>query len=216
MTFKELQRALQVPYFSSFDVQKIFAHESARQIATQLQRFKQKGEIKRLKRGLYVLADVELPEFLVSYLLYQPSYVSLESALHAFAMIPEVPAETTAVNPTTTKQFKNHYGRFSYVKLKSALFFGFYLVDAQPVQIQAMGQLGWTGLSLGMYRLAYPEKALLDYIYVRYVDNLNDLRLSGVEELNLARLNRYLSFYPKRVTRVWQQFAETAGFEWKL
>ena len=213
MTLKELQQALQLPYFSSFDVQKIFRHESRQQIAIQLRRFQQKGEIKRLKRGLYILAGVELPEFLVSYLLYQPSYVSLESALHAFAMIPEVPAETTAVNPITTKQFENHYGRFSYAKLKPALFFGFYLVEAQPVKAHALGQLGWTGSSLGMHRLAYPEKALLDYIYVRLVDDLNELRLSGAGELNLVRLNRYLSFYPQRVVRVWQQFAGEAVLE---
>ena len=210
MTLKELQQALQLPYFSSFDVQKIFRHESRQQIAIQLQRFQQKGEIKRLKRGLYILASVELPEFLVSYLLYQPSYVSLESALHAFAMIPEVPAETTAVNPTTTKQFENHYGRFSYAKLKPALFFGFYLVEAQPVRTRATGHFGWVSSNLGSYRLAYPEKALLDYIYIRAVANLNDLRLSEVEGLDLTRLNRYLSFYPNRVDQVWQQFAETA------
>jgi hypothetical protein len=79
-------------------------------------------ELISIRRGLYIIGpkmDLPSPEpFLIANHLRGPSYVSLESALSYWNMIPERAYETSSVTIKTSKLYKTPVGRFSYQQLK--------------------------------------------------------------------------------------------------
>jgi predicted transcriptional regulator of viral defense system len=106
---------------------------------------------------LYTLNDGDraapLDVMFIANNIYTPSYVSLEYALYYYGLIPETVHEITSVSTAKTNTFKNHYGSFSYSTVKKELFCGFdssKSADGMPVLI------------------ACPEKAVLDFIYLRF------------------------------------------------
>ncbi|MEW6053699.1 MAG: hypothetical protein AB1552_07920, partial [Nitrospirota bacterium] len=76
---------------------------SAAQVRLQLTRWVQTGRLIQLRRGLYALAPVwrkvEPHPFLVANKLQRGSYVSLQSALAFFGVIPEHVPVVTSVGP---------------------------------------------------------------------------------------------------------------------
>ena len=79
------------------------------------------NELVLLKRGIYTIGmaskmDRPSPLLLANHLL-GPSYVSLESALSYWGLIPEAVYETTSVTTKKSKIFNTQAGRFSYTNL---------------------------------------------------------------------------------------------------
>ncbi|MDJ1505261.1 hypothetical protein [Xanthocytophaga agilis] len=112
------------------------------------------GLLISLKKGLYIPgANAELPgphPFLIANHLYGPSYVSLESALSYWELIPERVYEISSVTLKASKTYKTPKGRFSYQHIPSPYYsFGLRSVELQPNQVAL---------------LASPEKALCDKI----------------------------------------------------
>jgi predicted transcriptional regulator of viral defense system len=72
----------------------------------------------QVKRGLYVagprLSIVSPEPFLIANHLYGPSYVSLETALSHWGLIPERVYEISSVTTNNSKTYKTAIGRFSY------------------------------------------------------------------------------------------------------
>jgi predicted transcriptional regulator of viral defense system len=95
MTYDELSTNIKTQYFYRYQLGRVFPEESRQQINTQLWRWTKRGKLIRLKQGLYLFPDHDLDEFVLSALLYQPSYVSLESALNNFGLIPDIALTTT-------------------------------------------------------------------------------------------------------------------------
>lgn len=154
-----------------------------------LHRWVKAGKLIRLKRELYLFADREVDEFTIGCLAYQPSYVSLESALNIYGIIPDVPMSTTLVTQTTTRKHTMLGRRYSYSKIALPLYWGFTAkADSNDSRLT--------------YQIADPEKALLDWIYIRKVKSLEELRV----EMRLLRktyMARYLVSYPTWVRKVW-------------
>lgn len=187
MTFKELSLRIKIPIFTQNDVAKVFSSEKPAHINTQLHRFIKRGEIISLKRGLYTFPTATIDEFALATKIYTPSYVSLESALNAFGIIPDIPFTVTSISPITTKQIQNSFGNFLYSKIKKELFFGYTKVkDAQ------------SGI---YYNMAEPEKALLDYIYIRKITNLEEARVD-VADLDKKKLKSFATHFPEWVGKV--------------
>ncbi|MCF8407922.1 MAG: hypothetical protein K9G36_03010 [Crocinitomicaceae bacterium] len=112
------------------------------------------GELLALRRGLYVPGpelDLPLPNnFLIANHLRGPSYISLESALSYWGLIPERVYEISSVTTKTSKTYETAIGRFSYQHLMTPYYsFGIKSVRLTDVQ---------TAL------VASPEKALCDKI----------------------------------------------------
>lgn len=114
-----------------------------------LARLAASGQLVRLRRGAWTLPGrvdpLALPEYLTSPF---PAYVSLQSALYLHGMISQMPAVTYAVSLARTRRFTTPLGAVSVHHVQPAFFFGF--EDA--------------GRSGG--RLATPEKALVDFLYL--------------------------------------------------
>jgi hypothetical protein len=114
-----------------------------------LARLAASGQLIRLRRGVWAFPNrvdpLALPEYLTSPF---PAYVSVQSALYLHGMISQMPAMTYAVSLARTRRFTTPLGTVSVHHVQPAFFFGF--EDA--------------GRSGG--RLAMPEKALIDFLYL--------------------------------------------------
>ncbi|SDE95983.1 type IV toxin-antitoxin system AbiEi family antitoxin domain-containing protein [Chitinophaga filiformis] len=113
-----------------------------------------KGELTTIKKGLYVPGpkmDIRRPEpFLIANHLWGPSYISLETALSYWGLIPERVYEISSVTIKTTKTYKTAIGRFSYFHISLPYYsFGIQSVSLTPKQVVL---------------IASPEKALCDKI----------------------------------------------------
>ena len=107
------------------------------------------GLLVRLRRGVWALPNrvdpLALPECLTAPF---PAYVSLQSALYLHGMVSQIPAVTYAVTLARTRRFVTPLGTVSLHHIQPALFFGY-------------GDAGRAG-----GRLATPEKALVDFLYL--------------------------------------------------
>lgn len=126
----------------------------------------------RVKKGLYVfnpkLGGPLIHDFSVANLVHTPSYISLQSALSYYALIPEAVYIVTSVTPQRSCEYKTPVGHFSFNYLKAKCFnLGFYRLCEGPAT----------------YLIATPLKALVDLIFVSkkkylcYTHVVDDLRL---------------------------------------
>ncbi len=193
MTWQDLTLTITTSFFYTYQLPRLFPDETQTQINSQLWRWTNQGKLIRLKQGLYIFSQsrskTNLNEFTISHLLYQPSYVSLESVLNNYGIIPDIPWETTAINPLTTKKFQTPLGNYSFSKIHQSLFFGYrFYADVRTDD---------------RYYLAEPEKALLDFIYVRKISDLNSIRITK-EYLDKKLLKRFSLSFPKRIQKIIQ------------
>lgn len=133
-----------------------------------------------LRRGLYITGtklNLPAPEpFLIANHLRGPSYVSLESALSYWNMIPERVFEISSVCIKTSKYYINQAGRFSYHQLKLPYYsFGIRKIKHSPKQTLL---------------IASPEKALCDKIVLTPKLNLRSIKQTReflMEDLRIER-----------------------------
>lgn len=174
MKYKDFKNSVKKPYFSRMDI----LLNGFRVFPSQLSLWRKQGYIESLKRGLDVFSDEKsgLSAEEVSFILYQPSYLSLEYALCHYGIIPEMVFAKTAVTTRTTRKFSNGLGSFSYRHIQPKLFFGYTVKETAS----------------GKYLLAEPEKALLDYLYFNLgsIDDSKDI--SGLR-INTEELGRIIN-----------------------
>lgn len=173
----------------------------------QLSRWVHAGRLLQLRRGLYALAppyEKVVPHpFLVANRLVRGSYVSLQSALAHYGLIPEHVPVTTSVTTSRPGRFETPLGSYEFRHVQVELLRGFRLLS-----------LGGEQEALA----ATPEKALLDLIYLEPAGDsaayLGELRLQNLEALDLAALQREadLSGKPK-LLRAAERLAELAEAE---
>ncbi len=166
-----------------------------------LKEWQNKGFLTRLKKGFYVLSSQVCDQVysieIVANLLYGPSYISLESALSYYQLIPERVEEITSVTTQKNKNFPTSIGRFTYTHLSAQLYpIG---VGLQKTQDQRN------------FLIATPEKALMDIFTLRFPKSRkptikmvraaleDDLRFSIQEfKANRELLNEMKPFYKNR------------------
>ncbi len=155
----------------------------------------------QVKRGLYIPSaklNIAQPEpFLLANHLYGPSYVSSDSALFYYGLIPERVFEICSVTPKPSRQFTTQVGRFDYAHLPLPYYsFGIRLAPLTARQTVLM---------------ALEEKALCDKIVttsgilLRSVKQtlkflLEDLRMDAerLRALDGDRIVRWIADAPKR------------------
>lgn len=132
-------------------------------------RWTKKGLLIQLRQGYYTFPEYkEKPDFTLWFAnrIYRPSYVSLQTALAFYGIIPEAVVQIISVTSLKTMSFSNDFGDYEYKSIKADLMFGY---DLKPFA---------DGRNLQM---ASPEKALLDLMYLNPFYNteqdMEDLRL---------------------------------------
>ena len=111
------------------------------------------GKLIRLKRGLYVVSPHESGKLLSTELianhLYGPSYVSMESALRYYGLIPERIHVLRSMATKRSRVFENSISRFEYINCSE---------DYYPIGINQKIGDDYSFL------IASPERALCDLI----------------------------------------------------
>lgn len=178
MTFNELRKKVKdYPIFKLEDVLKWFPEAKRQTTLNQISFWEKKGWIESLKKGIYILKESEVREpFIVANFIYSPSYISLESGLNYYGIIPDIPFGVTSVTINKTNLFKTEsFGTFYYHHIMPDLFFGYKTI--------------LVGRNYS-YNIALPEKALFDYLYLKAkkVDSfegfIEELRLSLPKDFN--------------------------------
>jgi predicted transcriptional regulator of viral defense system len=151
-------------------------------IRIQLSRWVKAGKIYQLRRGIYSVSppfQKKQPHpFLIANHLQKASYVSLQSALSFYGLIPEVVNTTTSVSTGRPEQLETPLGTYEFRHIKTELLFGYQMIE------------------LGEHSalVATPEKALLDLIYLQPGSDsaayLKELRLQNTEKLDKDLLRK--------------------------
>ncbi len=176
-----LNKASEVPCFTAGF---LAAGESLSQIRLQLDRWVKSQKVIRINKGLYALAEpyrkTKAQPFYIANYLKSPSYVSLQSALAWYGIIPEYVPEITSVTTARPQTFQTPVGRFSFRHIHKKFFWGYRQLEA------AAGQNVF---------VASPEKALLDLVYLTDSGNkmefIEGLRLQNFEKIDKNVLKEF-------------------------
>jgi len=128
------------------------------------------GQIIRLKKGLYVVSDKisrkTLSRELIANHLYGPSYISFETALAFYGLIPEKVFTMRSATIKRAIHFENVVGNFEYITV--------------PENYYSIGVIQQTVDNEYTYLLATPEKALCDLIFAT-----TNLRIQSVKAMRI-------------------------------
>lgn len=150
-------------------------------VRRQLDRWVKRGKIIMLRRGVYVLAQPYASQkdhpFVLANAMRKSSYVSLQSALAHYGMIPEFTPVTTSVTTSRPEEIVTPLGRYIFRHVQRRMFFGMREIEVAPGQIA---------------RMATPEKAVIDLLYLTPRSDemayLEELRLEPSDHLNVKDL----------------------------
>jgi predicted transcriptional regulator of viral defense system len=188
--FRDFQAHVKnLPAFNLNDVRKFDPDFHRQQFNDWLGR----GYIQSLAGGYYLLADRKIDEgylFMLANRIYEPSYISRESALAYYLVIPETVLGVTSVSSRKTRRFDSQCGVFSYRSIKAALMFGYRIIEREKMV---------------KYKIASLEKAVLDYLYwntgINSIEDFAGLRWNRQELSGLAdnpAFEKYLKVFNSR------------------
>jgi hypothetical protein len=176
------------PFFSVSALQAMLnlTRESARTTASRLVK---RGILVRLQRDLYTLANRKYSLFSLANALYQPSVISLETALNYWGIIVQVPQTIFSIAQGSYRCVVDNT-EFVYRRMFPELFrFG---------QVKAED-----------FFIVEPEKALLDTLYMKS-KGLSELLPEDVDmaKLDDELLNYYNCLYPNIVKKMRNEIEE--------
>ena len=181
--------------FSTHELRKAFPDFDKRRLVE----WQARGHLQRVINRWYHLTETAVDEvqlWFIANRIYQPAYLSLETALSYHGVIPESVHTFTSISPRKTQSFDTPLGTFRYRHLQPRLYFGYEVLRPAGTLPVLMADL---------------EKTLLDYCYLnpqlRTASDFASLRLNTSllrENLNLTKLTDYqtLFAYPRLNERV--------------
>jgi len=190
MRFLEFQKFCSknnLKIFSINDLKILFSGYSIEYLRLKINRWIKHGYLKNLKKGLYVFSDENIDEFEIASRLVCPSYISLESALSHYSIIPDVSSQVTSITTKNTNNFIINKTIYSYSHVKNELFSDF------------------IELRDGIF-IASPEKTILDFLYFRnpteddqFFERLNQEILKN---LNIKQLKKLSEKFPLKTQKL--------------
>jgi predicted transcriptional regulator of viral defense system len=185
---------LESPFLTLSSLQALFrlTRESAR---TNASRLVKKGILMRICRDLYAVTGRQYSLFSLANALFQPSVISLETALNYWGIIVQVPQTNFSVAAGSNKIMVDNT-EFVYRRIAAPLFhFGQKKIDD--------------------FYIAEPEKAFLDSLYMKS-KGLQELLPEDVDmsKLDLDLVNFYLRLYPAMINKMFQ-FFKASSYEAK-
>ncbi|MCF6241604.1 MAG: hypothetical protein L3J74_09695 [Bacteroidales bacterium] len=176
------------PVFSNQEINKQFPNFNK----MNLYHWQQKKYILKLRNNWYTFKHQKSDEYFLFYVankIYNPSYISLESALTYYGLIPEASFSITSVSTLKTMIFSNNLANFYYASIKKEYFFAYRLIKHNQQVI----------------KIADKEKAILDFLYLRKniktKEDIESLRLNKVlinESLNFQKMFNYLEIFKSK------------------
>ncbi len=189
MNYLAFEKSLkEFPVFSIRDIKKRYPDFDNRRLVE----WQHKNYIQKIRREYYCFKERIKDEqflFFAANKIYSPSYISMESTLAFYNLIPEGVFIITSLTTRNTASYSTPVGDFSYNHLKPTLFFGYRLLQVN-------------GLSI---KIAEPEKVILDFLYLKKLnseDDINALRLNKFqinEIVDFDKLNQYQKLFNSKV-----------------
>lgn len=161
-------REKNISVFSAIDFARLFKIGSRDTVYKKLDRLRKKGMIARVIKGKYFFTLNPPDDFILANFLYQPSYVSLESAMSFHRIITGFAYTITSVTPLKTKVYLISDKEYGYTHLSPKWFWGYEKKEA--------------------FLMAGPEKAVFDYLYLAF----KGLRSAMIDEFDLSTIDRVM------------------------
>ena len=139
---------------------------------TKINRLVKEGKLLKIKKGIYETNDSVNPFYLTN-ILYGPSYISFQSVLSLYGLIPERVYSITCatLNKHKSKIFKNTFGTFVYKDVPESVY---------PYAVDRINENGYC------YYIAKREKALCDLLYeYSPINSIKEFKALLFEDLRL-------------------------------
>ncbi len=172
---------------TTIDIKKVFPNLSPD--STHL--WNKKKYLSRIGKGIYFNSYFfkekinEQMSFLIANNAYSPSYVSLQSALNYYGLIPEAVKNITSVTSRKTNTTEYNFGQFLYKSIKPSLMFDYELIQKDGFY----------------YKIATPEKAFVDFLYLnpnlKTFDDFSELRVNSEYFDEIINRKRLISLVEK-------------------
>lgn len=168
-------REREISVFTLADFDRLFNINNDNTLYKKIQRLEKKKIIKKLIKGKYYFIFNRPNDYLIANFLFNPSYISLESALSFYGIITPFSYEITSITNKKTRKISVDSKEYSYSKIKKELYWGFEKKDN--------------------FLIAEPEKAVIDYLYL----GIKGWRSIDIEEMNFNEIDKKKLFlYTKR------------------
>ncbi|MCK5416694.1 hypothetical protein KAI92_04670 [Candidatus Parcubacteria bacterium] len=156
--------------FSTNELAIYWGVEDKKILYVNISRMKEKGFLKSIQRGLYIINGVELDELELAGSLKRNSYISFETALTKEGVIHQWYGTYFSASDRKL-ELKNNYGKFSYRRLPENIL---------------NNRLGIS--NKGTYFIANKERAICDYFYKANFQQLDDL--SDIDKDKLIKISK--------------------------
>jgi len=159
-----------IPLFNLNELGGILAIDNQQTLYKRVQRLAKNKILQKLIKGKYYFTLNAVDDFTMANFLYQPSYISMQSALSFHNIMTGFSYQITSITVKKTKSFVVNDKDFSYSKIAPKLFWGWEKKEN--------------------FLIAKPEKALLDYIYFAS----KGLASLDWKEIDITRLDKKMLF----------------------
>lgn len=182
MNFQQFRSAFQsYPIISRIEIEKVYPGFDPKNLV----HWQKKQYLQRIRNSWYRLKETPLDSdtlFFISNQIYQPSYISLETAMSHYGFIPEGVFKVTSVSTLKTNDFQTAIGNFGYQNIKPSLYFGYLMVPFRNFY----------------FKIAAPEKTILDFLYLHseMVDesHLYEMRLNVQEIKRVLHQDTFIQY----------------------
>jgi predicted transcriptional regulator of viral defense system len=138
-------KELNVRVVTAGSLSKIFQIDNRNTVYKIIERMEKYNLLDRLIKGKYILSDLKMSDFEKANIVLTPSYISLESALSFYGILPQFTYSITSVTTQKSKKFKIQGKEYEYTKISKDFFSDYVKSDG--------------------FLIATPEKALIDLMY---------------------------------------------------
>ena len=156
--------------FTMDELAKIFSIQNRNTLYKKIGRMEKSGLLERLTKGKYLSPTHKSSDFLIANFLYQPSYISLESALSFYGIITGFSYQISSITVRKTHAIVTNTKEYHYTQIAPSLFWGYEKQEE--------------------FLIADREKSLLDYLYMAYKGlkkiDISELEFSSVSKKKLS------------------------------
>ncbi|EKE05799.1 MAG: hypothetical protein ACD_19C00176G0021 [uncultured bacterium] len=158
-------KELNVKVISPSSLSKILGIENQNTIYKIIERMEKYKLIERLIKGKYIISGEKISDFEKAGVILTPSYISLESALTFYGILPQFTYSITSITTQKSRKYEMNGKEYEYTKIQSKFFSDYVRKDN--------------------FLIATPEKALIDLIYLAS----KKLRKIEISDLDMGVIN---------------------------
>jgi predicted transcriptional regulator of viral defense system len=175
LSISQILKEKNIPFLNTTSFQRLFNISNHNTAYKTLQRLTQQKILKRIAPGKYMVIELQPHKFAIANFIYSPSYISLESALNYYGILPQFPFTITSVTVNRKKTIENQT-TYDYSHISPQLYWGFETHQS--------------------FIIANKEKALIDLMYL----SSKGLTNISIDELDLSLINKKkIKFYSQQL-----------------